>query len=193
MSFRKGERVAETLLLCPQHERGSGTAPSCQPPGKDVPSSSNATRPPERMAARKGMRNGLLKPAGNIKDTGWIPPILPFQPLPVLPSSKGRCHTPRITTCCSFHLSGARSSAPVFPPTQAQASPGPNFPAVHQLEKPEQPKLLDVAAFPGEAHEAVQWGGLAALPKSYRTCAVPWRAVCEQKGSLWPRRRKGKR
>lgn len=138
------------------------------------------------------MRNGLLKPAGNIKDTGWVPSILAFQPLPVLPSSKGRCHTPRITTCCSFHLSGTHLSAPVFPPTQAQASPGLNFPAFHQLEKPEQPKFLDVATFPGEVHEGWQPCRKATRP-ALCLSLLPWRALCERKGSSWPTRRKAKR
>lgn len=143
----------------------------CQPPGKDVPrdptacghrSSSNATQPPERMSASKTQS---FKSCESTRDAGWVPPVLAFQPLSVLPSGRGRCHPPRITTCCYFCLAGICSPAPVFPYTQAQTIPGLNFPTIHQLEKPERSKLLDVAT-PGEVHEG---GSPTAPPKSYRT------------------------
>lgn len=57
---------------------------------------SNAPWPPEGMTKGKGMRNCLLKAAGNTGDTGQVPLSLASQPLAAFLRSKGRCHPPQI-------------------------------------------------------------------------------------------------
>lgn len=106
-------------------------------------SSSNATWPLEGMAARKGMRNCLLKAVGNIRDTGQVPLFLASQLLAVLLRSKGRCHPPQINDMLLF-LSFWHSfiSSPV-PYMQAQTSSVLKFPTNYLLTKLEQPKLLE--------------------------------------------------
>lgn len=131
-----------------EHSPKERTSCSSQPSWDH--SSSNTTWTSEAMEAKKGMRNDLSKLQRIPGTQAGYPVSLLFSS--VLPSGRGRCHLPQITICCYFCLSGTHSSAPVFPRTQAQTSPGLNFPTIHYLEKPEQPKLLDVAAS-GEVHE----------------------------------------